>query len=240
MVAPQHSGSLYFNYKGTFSIVFLGVADANYNLLYADVGCQGRISDGGVFKFTSLYKDLENNTAHVPRSEALPGRTEPVPYVIVGDDAFAMSNYLMKPYPGRTLHIPEKVYNYRLSRARRIIENVFGIMSSKFRVFLKPIALQPDKVESVVLACVYLHNCLRRNSVSRHAYTPHGSFDSYDGDGNVIEGFWRREINEESRLVDLQNTPRKCSANLHKIRDEFRDYFVSPEGEVAWQYDSIK
>lgn len=69
MVAPQHSGSLYFNYKGTFSIVFLGVADANYNLLYADVGCQGRISDGGVFKFTSLYKDLGNNTAHVPRSE---------------------------------------------------------------------------------------------------------------------------------------------------------------------------
>lgn len=134
MVAPQQSGSLYFNYKSTFSIVFLGVPDANYMLLYADVGCQGRISDGGLFKLTSLYKDLENNTAHVPRSEALPGRTEPVPYVTVRDDAFAMSNYLMKPYPGRTLDIPERVYNYRLSRARRIIENVFGIMSSKFRV----------------------------------------------------------------------------------------------------------
>lgn len=240
IVAPLHSGSLYFNYKGTFSIVFLGVADANYNLVYADVGCQGRISDGGVFKCSSLYKDLENNTAHVPRSEALPGRTEPVPYVIVGDDAFAMSNYLMKPYPGRTLEIPKRIYNYRLSRARRIIENVFGIMSSKFRLFLKPIALQPNKVESAVLACAYLHNFLRRNSESRYAYTPPGSLDSYDGDGNVIEGFWRREINEENRLMDLRNAPRKCSASLHKIRDEFCEYFVSQEGEVAWQYDSIK
>ncbi|CAH2016057.1 unnamed protein product [Acanthoscelides obtectus] len=170
MVAPQHSGSLFYNYKGTFSIVFLGVADANYNLLYADVGCQGRISDGGVFKCTSLYKDLENNTAHVPRSDALPGRTEPVPYVLVGDDAFAMSSYLMKPYPGRTLEIPKRIYNYRLSRALSIIENVFGIMSSKFRVLLKPIALQPNKVESVGLACAYLHNFLRR---SQDMPTPH-------------------------------------------------------------------
>ncbi|CAH1970381.1 unnamed protein product [Acanthoscelides obtectus] len=240
MVAPQHSGSLFYNYKGTFSIVFLGVADANYNLLYADVGCQGRISDGGIFKCTSLYKDLENNTAHVPRSDALPGKTEPVPYVLVGDDAFAMSSYLMKPYPGRTLEIPKRIYNYRLSRARRIVENVFGIMSSKFRVLLKPIALQPNKVESVVLACAYLHNFLRRNSESRYAYTPPGSLDSYDGDGNVIEGFWRREINQqENRLMDLRNALRRCSANLHKIRDEFCEYFVSQEGEVAWQYDSI-
>ena len=239
MVAPHHSGSLYFNYKGTFSIVLLGVADANYNYLYADVGCQGRISDGGVFKFTSLYKNLENNSAHVPKPEALLGRTESVPYVLVGDDAFAMSTYLLKPYPGRDLDIPKRVFNYRLSRARRMIENVFGIMSSKFRVFLKPIALQPDKVESVVLSCVYLHNYLRRNSVSRNNYTPPGSLDHCDADGNFIEGSWRNEINEMNRLLNLNNVPRKGSANVHKIRDEFCNYFNSPQGKVSWQYDAI-
>ncbi|XP_045123980.1 uncharacterized protein LOC123511938 isoform X2 [Portunus trituberculatus] len=239
MIAPAHSGSLYYNYKNTFSIVLLGVADGNYNFLYADVGCQGRISDGGVFKFTSLYNTLENNSAHVPSVEALPGRTEPVPYVLVGDDAFAMSSYLMKPYPGRALDIPKRVFNYRLSRARRIIENVFGIMSCKFRVFLKPIALQPCKVESVVLACIYLHNFLRRNSVSRQSYTPPGSFDSCDTDGNMIAGSWRRDINECDRLLDLMHVPRRASDNLHKIRDEFCSYFVSEQGTVPWQYDAI-
>ncbi|XP_063602199.1 uncharacterized protein LOC134778223 [Penaeus indicus] len=239
MVAPDRSGSLYYNYKGTFSIVLLGVADANYNFLYADVGCQGRISDGGVFKYTSLYNNLENKSAHVPKCEALPGRTEPVPYILVGDDAFAMSTYLLKPYPGCALDIPKRVFNYRLSRARRIIENVFGIMSSKFRVFLKPMALQPCKVECVVLSCVYLHNYLRKNSVSRQNYTPPGTLDSYDADGNVIEGSWRRDINERDRLLDLMAIPRRASANVHNIRDEFCSYFVSQQGAVSWQYDVI-
>lgn len=238
IVAPEHSGSLFFNYKGTFSIVLLGAADANYNFLYADVGCQGRISDGGVFKHTTLYQDLERKTLNVPDEDPLPGRTKPVPYVFVADDAFALSSYMMKPYPGHTpgASTPERIYNYRLSRARRIIENVFGIMSSKFRILLKPIALNPDKATTVALACIYLHNFLRRDSASRHHYTPHGTFDWYDDDGNLIEGGWRSEVNEgDSFLIDLQNIPRRTTVNLHEIRDEFRDYFLSPEGSVPWQ-----
>ena len=59
LIAPESSGSMYFNHRGTFSIVLLGVANTNYNFIYAAVGCQGRISDGGVFKYTSLYEKIE-------------------------------------------------------------------------------------------------------------------------------------------------------------------------------------
>jgi hypothetical protein len=71
--------------------------------------------------------------------------------------------------------LPERIFNYRLSRARKIIENVFCILSFIFRVLLKTIALNPDKVESVVLSCIYLHNFLYRNAISKGFYTRPGS-----------------------------------------------------------------
>jgi hypothetical protein len=55
--------------------------------------------------------------------------------MIVGDDAFPLKPYLMKPYPNRNLGITQRVFNYRLSRVRRIVENVFGILTSRFSVF---------------------------------------------------------------------------------------------------------
>ena len=51
-----------------------------------------------------------------------------LPYVIVGDEAFPLKPYLMQPFPGRDIRNNEerRKYNYRLSRARRVIENAFG------------------------------------------------------------------------------------------------------------------
>ena len=86
IIATESSGSMYFNYRGTFSIVLLGDANANYNFIYADVGCQGRISDGSVFKYTSLYEKIEQGKLNLPADEALPGRKNPLPFVFVADD----------------------------------------------------------------------------------------------------------------------------------------------------------
>ena len=51
MQAPKNSGNLFFNYKGRHSIVLMGCVNAVCQFIYADVGCQGRISDRGVFKY---------------------------------------------------------------------------------------------------------------------------------------------------------------------------------------------
>ena len=53
---PRNSVSEYFTYKNSFSIVLFSLVYANYNFMFVDAGCQGRISDRGVFTNTELYK----------------------------------------------------------------------------------------------------------------------------------------------------------------------------------------
>lgn len=100
----------------------MAVVDHKYCFSYIDVGCNGRVSDGGVFRNCSLYQALEDGML-----------TEG--HVLVGDNAFPLKEYLLKPFPGNHLTLKQKIFNYRLSRARRIVENAFGIMAARFRVF---------------------------------------------------------------------------------------------------------
>lgn len=144
--APSHSGSEYYNYKGTFSIVLMAVCDADYCIIYSNIGCQERISDGGVFRHTALFEKLENGTLNLPEPETLPMKKKHIPYVFLGDNAFPLKINMMVPYSGcYDRNSSERIFNYRLSRARRVIENVFGIMSAVFRVLRKPILLNPER-----------------------------------------------------------------------------------------------
>ena len=89
----------------------------------------------------------------------LPGRTQPVPYFFVADNAF-MRNYITKPYPFKDQPVPNRIFNYRLSRARRIVENVFRIITNRFRVLKKPLTQNPASTVNIVLAVCALHNFL--------------------------------------------------------------------------------
>lgn len=105
---------------------------------------------------------MDQNEINFPPNKPLQGRNLPVPYVFVGDDAFPLSERILKPYPGcHPKGSIKRVFNYRLSRARRIVENTFGIMVAVFRVFRAPMMLQPEKVTQVVMTCILLHNFLR-------------------------------------------------------------------------------
>ena len=90
---PPNSGSFYFNYKHSFSIVLLAVVDANDKFLNVDVECNGRISDGGVFRNSSLYTALEGNSLNITSPEPLSGESVPLHYTIVADDAFTKGIY---------------------------------------------------------------------------------------------------------------------------------------------------
>lgn len=110
---PMNANSLFFNYKGRHSIVLLAVCDADYCFMYANVGAQGRISDGGVFNATSLAKKIEGGNLNLPEEEPLAPGQPPAPYVIVGDAAFGLKRNLMIPHAGNCdSGSQERIFNY--------------------------------------------------------------------------------------------------------------------------------
>ena len=83
------------------------------------------------------------------------------------------------------------IFNYRLSRARQVIENTFGILASRWRIFRRPIIAEPGRAIIYTKAAIALHNYLRTTESS--SYCPPGFIDSEDGVGNVVPGSWRDE-----------------------------------------------
>lgn len=73
ITAPANSGTNYFNYKKTFSVVLLAFVDADYRFIAVDIGSYGKNSDGGIFSNSKLGNALNNGTLDVPGSKQLPG-----------------------------------------------------------------------------------------------------------------------------------------------------------------------
>ncbi|XP_050552278.1 uncharacterized protein LOC118277359 [Spodoptera frugiperda] len=98
--APWNSGSQFYNYKKFFSVVLLAIADANYRFVVVDIGAYGRNSDSGILSSSRLGQSLNNNTLDIPPIKCLPGTTEALPHVFVGDEAFPLHKHIMRPFPG--------------------------------------------------------------------------------------------------------------------------------------------
>ncbi|XP_005181879.3 uncharacterized protein LOC101887897 [Musca domestica] len=236
IIAPPNSGSTFYNYKGTHSIVLMAVVDAEYNFLYVDVGCNGRVSDGGVFGDCTFQRALNNNELNLPLPKPLPGRQANVPFVLVADDAFRMQKHLLKPYPGKSLSAGQRIFNYRLSRARRVVENAFGIMVKRFQIFSRPSKLNAEKTTSTTLACCALHNFLLKKNLN---YTTSLLVDRYDEDGALIPGTWRNDFPLDA-VSGTENVPSSyITSEAKAVRDEMEKYFMSPIGELSWQYKNI-
>ena len=133
---------------------------------------------------------MSENSINIPTAKHIPGYPYPWPYVIVADDAFPLKTYMMKPYAFRGLSREERIFNYSLSLARRVVENAFGILASMFPVLLTTTNLSPELMQNVVLACCTLHNFLKEKKSAN--YAPHGFLDEIMPDVEVREGTWRQ------------------------------------------------
>lgn len=227
---PKGSGSENYNYKGFCSIVLLAIVDSEYKFMWADVGAPGSCSDGGIWKEGKLYRRIEQGRQGLPAPEPLPGHRTPVPWFFVGDAAFALAPWMQKPFPHRGQTRPERLYNYRLSRARRIVENGFGLLVVQWKCLTTTMGLAPENAAKVVIACLTLHNLIRERRGPPNA----GEVDQGDNDN----GAWRQEAHlrgnenlEGARPATKAQRYREAQA----ARDYLRDYYSSPQGAVPWQ-----
>eukprot|EP00795_Rhopilema_esculentum_P003600 gene3600-13019_t len=164
---------------------------------------------------------------------------------MTADEAFPLKETIQWPYPGKKLTEKLGIFNYRLSRARRVFENAFGILSGRLRFLRAPIQAQPDKAAKNVLAAIALHNWLKKHDDSqksyRRLYCPVGYVDYDDSHGIVHKGIWRSEVSEAGALADITQMG---SNNYPKTAERFcalmADFFVSPQGELLWQYTYVR
>ncbi|XP_036144740.1 protein ANTAGONIST OF LIKE HETEROCHROMATIN PROTEIN 1-like [Monomorium pharaonis] len=220
--APPNSGSIYYNYKGQHSLNLFALCDAEYRFIVLDIGAEGRQSDGGVFRKSKLYSALEENLLQIPPPKIVNVRGPVLPYVIVADEAFGLKNYLMRPYSrSQNLDRKKKIFNYRLSRARRTVESSFGILTAKWRIYRKPIIASITLSRKIVQATCCLHNFIINHENSYKYYSTLTPVDA-----NVANEALQDNINEINSY----------SKNAAMIRDKFADYFVKA-GAVTWQWE---
>ncbi|KAL1428171.1 hypothetical protein MTO96_016969 [Rhipicephalus appendiculatus] len=189
------SNPFFYFTQGTYSIVLLAVVDSDYKFVIVDVGAYGKQSDGGVLEQSKFGHRLEEGKLHLPRDLALPNTSHSAPCVFVGDGAFQLRTDFLRPYPGRGLEGAERIFNYRLSRARRCAENAFGILATRWRILLRTMGEEPKQAEVVVKALCVLHNFLmHRRTGDEDSYCGPGFADSVDGFGQRRSGQWREKL----------------------------------------------
>jgi len=226
ITCPPNTGSLHYNYKGTFSMVLMAMADANYQFLYVDCSSYGCNSDAGIYAGSTLGQALFNGNEepmNLPPDAPLRDAEEfgPLPFVAVGDEAFPLQKHLMRPYPARGADPQEEAYNYRHSRARRIVECTFGILATRWRVFHTKIAVLPKTVKLIVKAATVLHNMLQLTTTPAATTEMIADYRS-DKTRDRIDG-----------MADMRHYGTRGTNEASQIREKFRDYFVGYP--LSWQ-----
>ena len=80
LCCPPSAESLYYNYKGFYSLILLALVDAEYKFLFTNVGANGSCSDTTIFKECGLFRALQTGKLKLPEPEPLPKDDQPLPY----------------------------------------------------------------------------------------------------------------------------------------------------------------
>lgn len=214
---PSNTGTLYSNSKKYCSIVLLAVVDSNGCFSMVDIGAYGNPSDSQIFQNTNFARKLEQNRLFIPKKKVLPGDIDgiPMPFVFLSEEAYHFSENILWPYAIRkNLTNSKRIFNYRLNRAYKMVEGGFGLLSSKWKIFHRPLDTHLEFCDSIVKACCVLHNF-----VIRH-------------DGEQLD----ENEDVSNYFINITPTNSRGTHTDEKYHTYFAKYFSSEEGSIPEQY----
>lgn len=165
---------------------------------------------------STIWKKINEGSLNIPKARPLHATLQKeMPYVFVGDEAFPLSTNLLRPYGGTHLDNTKKIFNCRLSRARRYDECAFGILANKWRIFYRPLDVHPRHGHRNCKSVCSITNFVREK------------------DGLNFEDIQNAIDNPMQQGLQIGNPRGGPIAN--DIRSECANYFVSTAGMVPWQ-----
>ena len=77
----------------------MAIVGPDYRFICVDIGGYGKNSDGGIFDSSNMGQRFEAGLMNIPKDKPLPGQNVSCSHVLIGDEAFALNPYLMRPFP---------------------------------------------------------------------------------------------------------------------------------------------
>uniref|UniRef100_A0A8C2HKI6 DDE Tnp4 domain-containing protein n=1 Tax=Cyprinus carpio TaxID=7962 RepID=A0A8C2HKI6_CYPCA len=187
IIAPQDYHCDYFNRKGWHSIILQGVVDGKGLFWNVFTGLPGSLHDARVLRLSTLW-EVASRGNHIPASTKNIAGVN-VGYYILGDSAYPLQNWLLKPFidTGR-LTAEQRFYNMKISRARVVVENAFGRLKGRWRCLMKRNDCAVHLVKSMVLTCCALHNlCESHGEAYESAWDPPSAAEPVLGLAQPVE-----------------------------------------------------
>ena len=214
VAVPANLHTDYYNRKGWYSILVQAVISYDYTISDVCIGWPGSVHDARVFVHSGIYQKATKGELLNSSTKDISGVQVP-PYLI-GDAAYPMKTWLMKPFPDRGLSSNERIYNYRLSRARMVVENGFGRLKGRWRRLLKRNDMSLNNIPTIIAACCVLHNICEKNR------------DRYDDSWNTDVAEMERVIPQpESSSRENAEHMQPNHATGQEIRRALMQYFVN-------------
>nr|CAI5852533.1 unnamed protein product [Callosobruchus analis] len=205
---PRQGHRDFINRKGWASVILQGVVDAKYRFMDICVKNPGATHDASVLTGSDLFRNVHTT---MPKSSVQVGGRQ-VSYVLLGDAAYPLLPWLMKPYPSRHITPPQDSFNVYTSAGRVVVENAFGRLKARWRRLLKQCDVDHKFVPKLVAACCTLHNII----------------ETHKGGFNMN---WMQDVENAEIIFPQPHSTRATSSRdsfeAHNLREHLCNYLAN-------------